>query len=144
MNSYISQLGLVVPSLATCISLFFYEEHKRIVCSVFLMMYLYTDELHTICKLWNSFFTVQNLQITKTSTYTKQSLHRCDVRGDAMAPERVLARNSNYVEKKGNILVLRIFFFAKIIFSVKIDIYNHYSREFQNLLSCLLGPFFSY
>ena len=72
---------------------------NRIVCSVFLMMYLYTEELHTICKLWNSFFTVQNLQITKTSTYTKQSLHRCDVRGDAMTPERVLARNSNYVEK---------------------------------------------
>ena len=72
---------------------------NRIVCSVFLMMYLYTEELHTICKLWNSFFTVQNLHITKTSTYTKQSLHRRDVRGDAMTPERVLARNSNYVEK---------------------------------------------
>ena len=73
---------------------------NRIVCTVFLMMYLYTEELHTICKLWNSFFfTLQNLQITKTSTHTKQCLHRRDVRGDAMTPERVLARNSNYVEK---------------------------------------------
>ena len=70
---------------------------NRIVCSVFLMMYLYTKELHTSFGI--HFFTVQNLQITKTSTYTKQSLHRCDVRGDAMTPERVLARNSNYVEK---------------------------------------------
>ena len=98
VNSYIYQLGLVVQGLATCLSLFSYEERKRINCSAFLMMYLYPD-VHTICKLWKYFFTVQNLQITKTSTYTKQSLHRCDVRGDAMTPERVLARNSNYVEK---------------------------------------------
>ena len=63
------------------------------------MIYLYTEVLHTVFKLWNLFFTVQNLQITKTSTYTKQILHRCDVSGDAMTPERVLARNSNYVEQ---------------------------------------------
>ena len=99
-----------MQGLATCLSLFSYEEHKRIVCLMFLMMYLYTEELHTICKLWNSFFTLQNLQITKTSTYTKQSLHRRDVRGDAMTPGRVLARNSNYVQKKCNILVLRLIF----------------------------------
>ena len=79
--------------------MFSYEEHKRIVWLVFLMMYLYNEELHTIYKLWNSFFTLQNLQITNTLRYTKQSLHRCDVRGDAMTPERVSARNSNYVEK---------------------------------------------
>ena len=88
-----------MQGLATCLSLFSYEEHKRLVCSVNLIMYLYTEELHTICKLWNLFFTVQNLQITKTSTYTKQSLHRCDVRGDAMTPDRVLARNSKNIEK---------------------------------------------